>query len=186
MVVNMKGGFIIQFLRDDVMYLAIFGFFSFVWFGWAQERPRENWRKYLGLAAVLSLIACLLGVYLSVKNWHAGSALADFTAYKAYLVVFYTEFIIAAAGALLLMKGKKSAYVAPWILFIVGVHFFWLQHIFNDGSLTILAMLLIVISFISPGVARRLNVANSAITGIGAGVTLFCFGLLGLARYFMA
>lgn len=167
------------------MYLAIFGFFSFVWFGWAQEKPRESWRKYLGVAATISLITCSLGVYLSVKNWHAGSALADFNAYKSYLIVFYTELIIAAVGAFLLMKRKNSAYVAPWILFIVGVHFFWLKHIFNDVSLYILAILLIIISFISPRVARRFNVANSAITGIGAGVILFCYGLLGLIRYLL-
>ncbi len=166
-------------------YIAFFGFFSFVWFGWAQENPRESWRKYLGIAAGIALITCLFGVYLSVKNWHEGTVLADFNVYKNYLIVFYTEFFIAGVGAFLFIKFKKNSFVAPWILFIVGLHFFWLKSIFDDFSLYILAILLIGISFLSLTISKKLNVAPSAITGIGAGTVLFCFAILGLIRFLL-
>jgi hypothetical protein len=41
-----------EYIRDYVTYTAFLGMFSFVWFGWAQENPRENWRKYTGVAVV--------------------------------------------------------------------------------------------------------------------------------------
>lgn len=38
------------------MYAAIFGMFSFIWFGWAQENPRKYWRKYIGVAPWIAFI----------------------------------------------------------------------------------------------------------------------------------
>ncbi|MBD2866601.1 hypothetical protein [Paenibacillus oceani] len=42
------------------------------------------------------------------------------------------------------------------------------------------------VSVISPYLSRKLQVANSAITGIGAGTVLFGFALSGLIRYMLA
>ncbi|WP_213587738.1 hypothetical protein [Paenibacillus sp. J2TS4] len=174
-----------EYLRDHCMYTAIFGFFSFVWFGWAQENPRSSWRIYLGIASGVSILVSMLGVYLSVTNWHSPSALSDSNAFRQYLIFFYAEFIVAAAGSFLLIKKKWSRFIAPWIAFVVGVHFFGLKHVFEDSSLYILAILLITVSIIALFVSPKLKVAYSAITGIGAGTVLFAFSILGLLRYGM-
>jgi|SRR5690625_4652489 len=174
-----------EYIRDYVMYMAIFGMFSFTWFGWAQENPRKSWRIYIGIASGVALILCLTGVYLSVKNWSSATVLSDGQNFTNYLIVFYAEFFIAGVGAFLLSRLNKKNYVAPWISFIVGTHFFWLADIFKDPSLHILAVLMIGIALISPWLAKKLNVANSAITGIGSGVVLFCFSILGLIRYLL-
>ncbi len=168
------------------MYMAIFGMFSFVWFGWAQENPRRSWRKYLGIASGVALAVSLIGIYLSATNWHEGSALSAEGAYTSYLIFVFIEFALAGIGGVLFIKFKRNAYVAPWILFIVGIHFFWLQGIFEDPSLLILAILLVGIAFASFRFARKLNVATSAITGIGAGTVLFCFAVLGWIRFLIA
>jgi hypothetical protein len=175
----------IDFVRDYAMYTAIFGMFSFVWFGWAQERPRKSWRKYIGIASALAFLVCLIGIYLSVTNWHESTALSNSTIYRNYLIVVLIEFLLAGIGAFLIIKLKKNDYVAPWIAFIVGIHFFWLKNIFNDFSLYILAVLLIGVTIISLWLSKKLNVANSAITGIGAGTVLFIFAILGLIRFLM-
>ena len=167
-----------EYLRDYCMYTAIFGFFSFVWFGWAQENPRPSWRKYLGIAAGVAFIVCLIGVYLSVTNWHSPSVLSDSKAFRQYLIFFY-------AGAFLLIKKKWSHFIAPWVAFIVGIHFLGLKHVFQDFSLYILAILLVTISIIALFISQKLKVANSAITGIGAGTVLFAFAILGLIRYLL-
>lgn len=174
-----------EYVRDYCMYTTIFGFFSFVWFGWAQENPRSSWRIYLGIAAGVAFIMCLIGGYLSVTNWHSPSALSSTKVFRQYLIFFYTEFFVAGAGAFLLIKKKWSHFIAPWIAFIVGIHFLGLKHVFQDFSLYILAILLVAVSIIALFVSPKLKVAYSAITGIGAGTVLFAFAILGLIRYLL-
>ncbi|MEK5396247.1 hypothetical protein [Paenibacillus sp. FSL K6-2859] len=175
-----------DYVRDYAMYASIFGMFSFSWFGWAQENPRSSWRKYIGIASGVSLLICLIGVYLSVTNWDAPSVLNDKTSFDNYLTSVYVELFLAGAGASILMKCKYNDYVAPWISFIVGIHFIGLKSVFNDFSLYLLAALLVAISIVSLFISKKLKVANSAITGIGAGTVLFAFALLGLIRYLLS
>ncbi len=84
------------------------------------------------------------------------------------------------------MKCKYNDYVAPWIAFIVGIHFIGLKSVFNDFSLYLLAAFLVATSIVSLFISKKLKVANSAITGIGAGTVLFAFALLGLIRYLLS
>lgn len=175
-----------EFIRDYVMYASIFGMFSFCWFGWAQENPRPSWRKYIGIASGVALLVCLVGVYLSVTNWDAPSALSDQAAFRQYLFYVYAEFVLAGAGAFVLIKRKHKDYVAPWIAFIVGIHFIALKSVFADPSLYLLALLVVGISLLSLPLSRKWQVASSAITGIGVGTVLFAFAILGLIRYGMA
>ncbi|MBO7746154.1 hypothetical protein I8J29_18245 [Paenibacillus sp. MWE-103] len=173
-----------DFVRDHAMYVSVFGLFSFVWFGWAQENPRPHWRKYLGIASGTALLLCLYGVYLSVTHWDAPSALADDGPLRGYLISVYAEIAVCGIGAYLLIRRRRSGLVAPWIAFIVGVHFIGLRHVFDDAGLYVLAALLVAVAAAAPFVAPRLRVANSAVTGIGAGASLFGFALLGLVRFF--
>ncbi|GAB6926550.1 hypothetical protein JCM10914A_05330 [Paenibacillus sp. JCM 10914] len=175
-----------EYIRDYAMYAAIFGMFSMSWFGWAQERPRDPWRKYLGIASGFALLVCLLGVYFSMMNWDAPTALSDQTNFSNYLISVYVEFILAGVGAFVLIRKKRKDYVAPWIAFIVGIHFIGLAGVFEDPSLYVLAALLVTVSVISLFVAPKLQVANSAITGIGSGTVLFAFAVLGLLRFLLA
>jgi len=176
----------VDYIRDYTMYTAIFGMFSFCWFGWAQERPRASWRLWIGLASGVALLVCLAGVYLSVRNWEAASALSESTAHQTYLITVYVEFLLAGIGAFFLIRRKRSDYVAPWIALVVGIHFIGLVGVFDDPALYVLAALMTAVALLSVRIARRLDVASSAITGIGSGTILFGFALLGLARYLMA
>ena len=101
----------LEFIRDYTMYAAILGFFSLSWFGWAQEKPRESWRKYLGMASGVSLLVCLIGVYLSVNNWNAPSALSDTSTFQTYLITVYIEFFLAGAGAIVLLLRTRGHFV---------------------------------------------------------------------------
>lgn len=172
-----------DYVRDYAMYASIFGMFSFSWFGWAQENPRSSWRKYIGLASGVSLLVCLIGIYLSITNWDAPSVLNNKISFANYLISVYIELFLAGAGASILLKCNFNDYVAPWIAFIVGIHFISLKSVFNDFSLYLLAALLVAVSIASLFISKKLNVANSAITGIGTGTVLFAYALLGLIRY---
>src|SRR5690625_5521748 len=162
-----------DYLRDYTMYAAVFGFFSFVWFGWAQENPPQTWRKYLGFGSVIAFIVCAIGVYLSIQNWHAKTALSELNNFLLYLSVFYGEFIIAAIGVFLLFRFKRKDFVAPWIAFLVGIHFYALVFVFHDNSLFLLAKLMIIIAIGASIFSRKLNISKSALTGLGSGIVLF-------------
>ncbi|MCU6792555.1 hypothetical protein OB236_10500 [Paenibacillus sp. WQ 127069] len=172
-----------EYVRDYAMYASVFGMFSFIWFGWAQESPRPSWRLYIGIASGIALLVCLMGVYLSVTNWEAPSVLMEASAFRDYLISFYAEFVLAGAGAFVLIRSKRKAYIAPWIAFIVGIHFISMKYVFDDPSLWILAALMVAVSIVAVFVSPKLQVANSAITGIGAGTVLFGYALLGLIRF---
>ncbi|MCR8656156.1 hypothetical protein [Paenibacillus endoradicis] len=174
-----------DYIRDYTMYAAIFGMFSFCWFGWAQERPKASWRIYIGIASGIALLVCLLGVYLSIKHWNELSVLSNNSSFTMYLITVYIEFIVAGVGAFLLIRKKAKDYIAPWIAFVVGIHFIGLVTVFNDPSLYVLAALLVAVSILAVIVAPKLHVASSAITGIGSGTILFGFAMLGLVRYFV-
>lgn len=172
-----------DYIRDYTMYTAIFGMFSFSWFGWAQEKPKANWRIYIGIASGVALLVSLLGVYLSIHNWNEPSALSDQTSFTTYLITVFIEFFVAGVGAFLFIRKKAKDYVAPWIAFIVGIHFISLVSVFDDPSLYVLAALLVAVSIFAVIAAPKLQVASSAITGIGSGTVLFGFAILGLIRY---
>ncbi|TDQ36227.1 hypothetical protein [Aureibacillus halotolerans] len=166
------------------MYAAVFGMFSVSWFGWAQENPKKSWRVPLGIASGLGFIVCGIGIYLSIGHWGEATALSDPEAFTNYVTFVWIEFVLAAVGAIVLLVKKHKEYMAPWIAFVVGVHFIWLKAVFQDPSLYVLAGLLIIVSIVAIPISKRMQVASSAITGIGAGTSLFAFAILGLLRFF--
>lgn len=176
----------IDYIRDFAMYTAIFGIMSFVWFGWAQEAPRKSWRAYIGIASGVALIVGLAGVYLSVTNLDAASALRNNDSLTTYIIVFWLEMIIGVIGVIVIFSMKKREYAAPWIALIVGVHFIFLADVFDDAALYVLAVLMAAAALISPWMARKLDVAYSAVTGISSGILLFMFAVLGLIRFILA
>lgn len=172
--------------RDYAMYASVFGLFSFSWFGWAQENPPKSWRLYLGIAAGIAMLVCLFGVYSSIRNWDAPSALDEAGSFQGYLISVYAEVLLGGLGAFYLIATRRSAYVSAWIAFVVGIHFFGLAGVFDDWSLHVLAVLLVAVSLAAAILSRRLKLAVSALTGIGSGTALLAFGLLGLIRFLMA
>ncbi|CDN45120.1 MULTISPECIES: hypothetical protein [Paenibacillus] len=175
-----------DYLRDYAMYASVFGLFSFSWFGWAQENPPRSWRLYLGIASGIAMLVCLFGVYSSIRNWDAPSALNEARSFRGYLISVYAEVLLGGAGALYLIRTRKSAYVSAWISFVVGIHFIGLAGVFNDWSLHVLAALLVAVSVAASVLSRRLKLAVSALSGIGSGTALFAFAVLGMVRFLMA
>lgn len=172
-----------HFVRDYSMMVAIFGFFSMVWYGWSQENPPKNWRKVIGFLTGLALLVCLSGIYLSIKNWEAGTALAAGHSLNNYYVFVILEFVIAGVGVFILYRKGGMEYAAPWVCFIVGVHFFGLRYVFQDFSLHILGFILVLIASASLYLSKKLSLNKSTITGLAAGTTLLLFAGFNLFRF---
>lgn len=169
--------------RDYLMYAAIFGFFSFCWFGWAQEAPKEGWRWGLGIGSAVGLTLGIAGGILSYLHWQDASALSNKGDFRWYLVFFILEVVLAVVGAILLLAIQKSSWVSTWISFIVAIHFIGLAFVFNDKSLFLLAGLMLIVTISSVPLSANLKIAPSAILGIGNGTCLLLFSLLGLIRF---
>ncbi|MFD0896494.1 DUF4175 domain-containing protein [Loigolactobacillus binensis] len=167
-------------LRDHLMSAAIFGLFSFVWFGWAQETLPDQWRWPVAIASVIGALLAAFSGYLSYQHWHSATALTAQTNYRWYLIFVLGEFILAGGGAAILLKTQQSIYVAPWISLVVGSHFIALQFIFHDPSLYWLAALMIIVSLLG---LFWPTPAKSALVGVNNGIILLAFSLFNLGRF---
>lgn len=174
------------YLRDYAVYIAIFGIFSFSWFGWAQANPKKQWRKYIGFASGFSLIVGGLGIYLSIANWNEPSALNNRESFGWYLVIVGLEVLIAIIGAIILSKKGLIDFISPFICFIIAIHFFPLAVIFQDLSLHILGFLLVPIPLLAVRHYKRNSYGATALTGIGSGTVLLIFALFNIIRFFIA
>jgi hypothetical protein len=167
--------------RDGAMTALILGFFASSWFGWAQERPPASWRVPLIAGAVLSLAVAALGAVFAWLHWSSGgSALGEPDAMRRYGIIVGLEFGIAAAGVIALTLWRQTAYIAPWVCLVVGVHFWPLAPVLQNPALVPLGALLAVIAVAAVLTARRTALTPSAITGAGAGAALLAFAAWGV------
>ncbi|MFT8470130.1 MAG: hypothetical protein ABF661_04235 [Oenococcus sp.] len=175
-----------NFIRDHTMYAAIFGFFAFVWFGWAQENPRPEWRWWLAILSIVALGIAIWGGILSVYHWHDASALSEGKNFVWYLIFFYAELLFAVIGVILLVYLKQMSWTVVWVSAVVAIHFIALAFVFQDSGLFILAAAMLLITLLAHPIATYFQVANSAITGIGNGSLLIIFAVRGLILFFQA
>ncbi|OME97793.1 hypothetical protein BK127_40335 [Paenibacillus sp. FSL H7-0331] len=80
---------------------------------------------YIGKASGIALLVCLMGVYLSVTNWDAPSVLMETSAFRDYLISFYAEFVLAGAGAFVLIRTLRG---------IISSVVFFLSEAYTLGS----------------------------------------------------
>jgi hypothetical protein len=95
--------------------------------------------------------------------------MADPVARRRYSLIVGVEFGLLGAGAAVLAATGQYRWIAVWICFGVGVHFFPLASTLDNRSLRLLGVLL------AAGLASA--AAPSTVTGAGAGLCLLAFGI---------
>jgi len=92
------------------------------------------------------------------------------------------SYAVLGLGAVVLGVTGHPEFVASWVAFVIGVHFWALVPVLNDRSLIPLG---IVVAAVAVG-AVLLDLTTSAsaigITGVGTGVALLVAALYGLQR----
>ena len=162
-----------NYVRDAAMTALIFGFFASAWFGWAQERPPAGWKKWLGISGGASLALAAAGGFLAWRHWSDGSALGEPGAMRSYGITLGIEVVVAAAGAIAFGVRHHRELIAPWVCFVVGAHFIPLAGPLQSPILYPLAVVMILVAVGTVPFARRHELTPSAVTGVGAGVSLF-------------
>lgn len=174
-------------VRDAAMTVAIFGFFSAAWFGWAQERPPEGAAKWwLSGGSALGTLFAVAGGLLAWRNWDEGSVLSDGGGMNLYLTILGIEFGVALLGVVVLLAMGRRDYFAPWICLVVGVHFFPLAPVLANPVLYVLGAWLTVWPFLAVRWAHRRDFLPSFTTGVGAGPALLLAALPGASALLLA
>ena len=163
---------------DLAVTTAVFGLFSFAWFGWAQERPpADRVRWALGAGSLLALGPTVYGVMRALDSRSEG-AIAAGDDLGTYLIVVGPEFALALVGAIVLWVVDRSEYTSAWICLVVGAHFFPLAPLLNQPILYLVGVLICAWPFLAVRGAHRRDVSISFATGVGAGVCLLFFGVV--------
>lgn len=175
-----------DFPRDLLMTGAIFGLATFVWAGWAQERPpkRGIWRVILG---VLSLGgAALAGISLptAIRNWNEPTAISwGGAASTWYLVVFWIEVVAIIVLAIWAKKRRRTDLIAPLVLAVVGIHFIPLAWVFVQPVFVYTGVLVTVAAVVAALVPDK-DAARSFWCGIVAAPMLLIVGTLSTVTAF--
>ncbi|MBU8861491.1 hypothetical protein KSK32_30305 [Micromonospora sp. WMMB482] len=119
----------------------------------------------------MSLAAAIIGGIVTARTWDEGSSVDERTG-PVFGVVVLIEVVLCAAGAIWLRRAGRTSLVPAWIALIVGLHFLPLAPLLRYPALAIWAALVTLVALVSVTVARRYDLAPSAVVGAGAGVAL--------------
>ena len=84
---------------------------------------------------------------------------------------------LLGAGAAVLAATGQYRWIAVWICFGVGVHFFPLASTLDNRSLRLLGVLLAAVAAAALAAGLASATAPSTVTGAGAGLCLLAFGV---------
>lgn len=166
--------------RDLSVNAAILGFAAAAWFGWAQQAPPPSWTMPLTIGSILGLVVCALAGLSAWRSRQSGSAMDAESGRRTYYWTVGVEGASIVVGAVALTSSGQSAFIAPWVLFVVGVHFLPLSNLFAIRSLAPAGVLLVVVSAIAVVVGLLGTVAPSAVAGGIGGLVLVAFAAASL------
>jgi hypothetical protein len=174
-------GFVDSRSRRDAAFTALFlGFFAAAWFGWAQAD--SDLGIWLTIGSVLSLAAAVAGAVVGFRSPGDDSAMRSREANRRYGIIIGIEFATAFVGAAVLGATGAAAYIPVWICAVVGVHFFPLAPVLRDRGLYPLGVAMCVVAAIGLVAGIAGDVAPGTVVGVGAGLLLLGYAVLGLSR----
>jgi hypothetical protein len=153
-----------------------------MWFGWAQQGPPAGWSVPLTVGAVLGLLVAMIAAVLTWRHRNGGSAMGDLRGRRTHLRVVGAEVAAIAVGAAALGISGRSAYLAAWILFVVGAHFVPLGRLFRITGLVVAGVVLVVVSAAAAVVGVVGTALPSAVAGAGGGLVMVISGALSLQQ----
>ena len=142
-----------EFLRDAAATAAIFGFFASAWFGWAQDEPPPAWRKALVAGSILSLLTAVGGGVLTWRNW-SGPTAFDADTSRTFGLVVGVEVALAAIGAAVLARRRRSDLIPAWVALVVGVHLIPVALLVRSPLIAVTGVLVTLVALAAVPLAR--------------------------------
>ena len=163
--------------RSRGVTVAVDGFFALVWFGWGQAAAPSWLVAPLAVGSGLAALLAVAGAVVTKRSAGRLPAMSDPVVRRRYGIIVGAEFGLLGAGAALLGVTGLYQWVAVWICFGVGVHFFPLGSALDNPSLRPLGAVLVAVAGAALIVGLTSAVAPSTVTGLGAGLCLHAFGI---------
>ena len=156
--------------RDMAVTGAILGVAGMAWFGWGQAAVPASGLIPLRIGSVACLLVAIGSVVTVRRARSAASAMHDPVVRRHYRTVVGIEVALIVAGAAVLGPSGHPAYLAPWVLFVVGAHFIPLARVFADSGLITPGVLLMLIAAAAAITGAATTVAPSTVAGAGGGL----------------
>ena len=155
--------------RDLAASALILSIATLLWFGWAQAQPPAGWSVPLTVGSVAGVAVAVAAGLTARRLRTGGLAMNDARVRRTYWRVVAVEGTLCAAGAVGLGVSGQSAYIASWILLVVGAHFVPLGRLFAIGSLVAAGLVLVVVAVAAAVIGTVSAVAPSFVAGAGGG-----------------
>jgi hypothetical protein len=157
-----------------------------LWFGWGQAQPPAGWGLPMSIGMFAALAVAVAAAITAGRFRHGATALEVQRARRAYGITVGIETAAIGLGAAGLALAGRAAYIAPWILLIVGVHFVPLGRLFALPGLVRAGIALSAVAIAGAATGAFSGVAPSAVTGAFGGLVLVvaaAASLLGALRH---
>jgi hypothetical protein len=138
---------------------------------------QRDWQVVVRLAGALVAVALIIAIARARRAAGSGQAAAGRLAFsRGYWVIVAVEVAALLAG-LIVINAVFGVYElsAPWIAFVVGVHFFGLGRIWDAGWLHVLGAVVAVLGvagFVLYAVGVP-SVVVALVSGVSSGVALY-------------
>jgi len=160
--------------RDRAVTALVLAVAGIVWFGWGNAAPPAGWLPVLAAGSVLSLAAAAVAVVYLRRLRSVPSAMHDGRTRRRYFITVGIEVAAIVLGVAVLEGSGHPAYLAAWILLVVGVHFVPLARLFRIRSLAVTGIALVPVAAAAAATGLATGVQPSTVAGAGGG--LVCLG----------
>jgi hypothetical protein len=168
--------------RDLSVSALILGFAAMMWFGWGQAQPPAGWSLPLTVGIFAALAVEGFAASMVARFRGSATAMRDQRVSRRYGITVGAEVAAIAVGAVALGLAGQSAYTAPWILLVVGVHFVPLGRLFGSADLMWSGLVLCAVAMGAAATGAVSAVAPSAVAGGFGGLVLVVTAVTSLCR----
>jgi len=160
----------------------ILGIAAVLWFGWGQAEPPSGWSLLLNIGTFAALAVAVGSGSVVARFRRGATAMANPRVRRGYGITVGVEVAACGLGAAGLGLAGYSAYIAPWILLVVGVHFVPLGRLFASFDLVWAGFALSAVALAGAVTGVVSDVAPSAVTGAFGGLVCIACAAVCLRR----
>jgi hypothetical protein len=168
--------------RDLAVTALILGIAAVMWFGWGQAEPPSGWPLPLNIGTFAAIAVAVGAGGVAARFRRGATAMADQRVRRGYGTTVGGEIAACGLGAAVLGLAGHSAYIAPWILLVVGVHFVPLGRLFGSFDLVWAGFALSAVAIAAAVTGAVSGVAPSAVTGAFGGLVCIACAAFCLRR----